>query len=164
MPMDNVDLTKLTFLIAEDNSFMLSQLRQQLRGIGTGALFEAQDGEEAFALLCAKKPNFVIIDSEMEPVSGLAFVRQARTSKDNPNPQVPIIVLVATPSAAKLTEARDVGATEILTKPVSVKLLTGRIQHILKNQRQFIHEGSFAGPDRRRKLIDGAVKTERRHP
>jgi len=162
--MEDFDLTDLTFLIAEDSRFMLSQLRQQLRGIGTGALLEAQDGEEAFALLCAKKPDFVIIDSDMDPVSGLVFVRQARTSKDNPNPQVPIIVLVEAPSAAKLAEARDVGTTEILTKPVSAKLLSERIRHILKNQRQFIQKGRFVGPDRRRKLIEGAVKSDRRHP
>ena len=164
MNMDDLDLTKLTFLIAEDNNFMRSQLRQQLRTMNTGPLFEAQDGQEAFTLLCVKKPDFVIVDSEMSPVSGLAFVRQARTSKDNPNPQVPIIVLVETPSAAKLTQARDVGATEILTKPVSVKLLTDRVQHILKNQRQFVQDESFAGPDRRRRTVAGAAKAERRHP
>lgn len=162
--MEDFDLTDLTFLIAEESHFMLAQLRQQLRGIGTGALYEAEDGEEAFSLLCSKKPDFVIIDSGMDPVSGLIFVRQARTSKNNPNPQVPIIVLVATPNATKLAEARDVGATEILTKPVSAKLLFERIQHILKNHRQFIEKGSFVGPDRRRRLLDDTVKPERRHP
>ncbi len=164
MRMEDFDLTDLTFLIAEESRFMLAQLRQQLRDIGIGALLEAEDGEEAFALLCSKKPDFVIIDSDLAPVSGLTFIRHARTSKDNPNPQVPIIVLVAAANATKLAEARDVGTTEILTKPVSAKSLFERIQHILKNHRQFIEKGSFVGPDRRRRRTDGAGQTDRRHP
>ncbi len=160
--MEDFDFADLSILIAEESRFMLTQLRQQLRTLGSENLYEALDGEEAFSLLCAHKPDFVFVDCDMEPVSGLSFVRQVRTSKQTPNPKIPIIVLVNNPTPTRLAAARDAGATEILTKPVSAQRLTERIQHILAHHRQFVQAENFIGPDRRRKRPEGTQKTERR--
>jgi two-component system, chemotaxis family, chemotaxis protein CheY len=160
--MKHFDLSDLTFLIAEDNRFKISLLRQQLRAFEAGEIIECLDGAEAFDALCAKKIDFVITDSSMSPVDGLTLVRQIRTNKLSPNPEIPVIILVENPDLARLTSARDVGATEVLSKPVSATLLSKRIQYALKNSREFVKADEFVGPDRRRRKVSDHKKEERR--
>lgn len=162
--MNNCDISKLNFLIVEDSRFKLSLVRQQLRSFGPGEIFECLDGAEAFETLSLKRIDFVITDSGMSPVDGLSLVRHIRTGEKSPNPEVPIIILVENPSLSKLTAARDVGATDVLSKPVSPKKLFDRIQSAIKYSRNFVRAEDFVGPDRRRRKPSDRKEEERRQP
>jgi len=162
--MNNCDLSKLNFLIVEDSRFKLSLVRQQLRTFDAGEIFECLDGAEAFETLATKRVDFVITDSDMSPVDGLSLVRHIRTGAQSPNPEVPIIILVENPSLNKLTDARDIGATDVLSKPVSPKMLFDRIQNVIRNNRTFVRAGEFVGPDRRRRKPGDRKEEERRQP
>lgn len=147
----DVDLSELRFLIAEENRYMMTVLRQQLKAFEIKELAEARDGDDAAQMLHASEIDFAIVDSGMEPVDGLTFTRHVRTAKNIPNAELPIIVLIAHPSVDTIAAARDAGATEVLCKPVSAQLLFDRIQYAIKNSRDFVRTESFAGPDRRRR-------------
>ncbi|MBG53399.1 MAG: two-component system response regulator [Rhodobiaceae bacterium] len=149
--MNDIDLAALNILIADENRFALSILRQHLRTFDAENLFEAHSGGEAYNILCAKPIDIALIDFDMAPVSGPAFVRMVRTGQDSPNPSLPIILLVENADLNRLTVARDTGASEVLTKPLSAKMLGQRILHALENQRAFVNAESFVGPDRRRR-------------
>lgn len=149
--MEDVDLANLRFLIAEENRYMLTVLRQQLKAFEIKGISEARDGDDAAQLLQASEVDFAIVDSGMQPVDGLTFTRHVRTGKNIPNPELPVIVLIAHPNAETIAAARDAGATEVLCKPVSAQLLFDRIQYAVKNSRDFVRTESFAGPDRRRR-------------
>lgn len=149
--MEDVDLSDLRFVIAEENRYMLTVLRQQLKAFEVIEITEARDGENAAQLLHASEIDFAIVDSGMAPVDGLTFTRHVRTGKGIPNPELPIIVLIAHPSVDAIAAARDAGATEVLCKPVSAQLLFDRIQYAIKNSRDFVRSESFSGPDRRRR-------------
>ncbi len=149
--MPDVDLSELRFLIAEESRYMLTVLRQQLKAFEVNEIVEARDGNEAAQILGTTDVDFAIIDSGMDPVDGLSFTRHVRAGKDIPNPKLAIIVLIAHPSAETITAARDAGATEVLCKPVSAKMLFDRIQHSIKHSRDFVQTDSFVGPDRRRR-------------
>jgi len=160
--MNNCDLSKLNFLIVEDSRFKLSLVRQQLRTFDAGEIFECLDGADAFETLSVKRVDFIITDSGMSPVDGLSLVHHIRTGAESPNAEVPIIILVENPSLSKLTAARDVGATDVLTKPVSPKMLYDRIQNAIKNSRNFVRAEKFVGPDRRRRKPGDRKEEERR--
>lgn len=160
--MNDSDLSQLAFLIVEDSRFKLSLIRQQLRAFEAGEIIECLDGADAFETLCSRNIDFVITDSAMSPIDGLSLVRHIRTGKDCPKPEIPIIILVENPDIAKLTAARDVGATDVLTKPVSAQLLFKRIQYALRHTRDFVRAETFIGPDRRRRKLNNH-KEERRH-
>jgi two-component system, chemotaxis family, chemotaxis protein CheY len=149
--MPDVDLSELRFLIAEENRYMLTVLRQQLKTFEITEIVEAHDGDEAAQALLTTEIDFAIIDSGMTPVDGLTFTRHVRTGKDIPNAELPIIRLIAHPSVETIAAARDAGATEVLSKPVSAQQLFGRIHHSVKNSRDFVKASTFSGPDRRRR-------------
>ncbi len=149
--MEDVDLSSLRFLIAEENRYMLTVLRQQLKAFEIKELLEARDGDDAAHGLASTEVDFAIVDSGMEPVDGLTFTRHVRTGKGVPNAELPIIVLIAHPSVEAIAAARDAGATEVLCKPVSAQMLFDRIQHSITNSRDFVVSDQFVGPDRRRR-------------
>lgn len=160
--MEDVDLSNLRFLIAEESCYMLTVLRQQLKAFEIKEIVEAQNGDDAAQLLHASEVDFTIVDSGMAPVDGLTFTRHVRTGKNIPNAELPVIVLIAHPSVEIIAAARDAGATEVLCKPVSAQLLFDRIQHAVKNSRDFVRTESFAGPDRRRRKDEQPVNGEER--
>lgn len=160
--MEDVDLSNLRFLIAEESRYMLTVLRQQLKAFEIKEIVEAQNGDDAAQLLHASEVDFTIVDSGMAPVDGLTFTRHVRTGKNIPNAELPVIVLIAHPSVEIIAAARDAGATEVLCKPVSAQLLFDRIQHAVKNSRDFVRTESFAGPDRRRRKDEQPVNGEER--
>jgi hypothetical protein len=47
------------------------------------------------------------------------------------------------------TDGREAGVSAIVAKPVSAKVVFGRIVQLIENPRQFIRSPSFRGPDRR---------------
>ncbi|MCE7999610.1 MAG: response regulator [Rhodobiaceae bacterium] len=150
-PMDDIDLSDLRFLIAEENRYMLTVLRQQLKAFEIKELAEARDGDDAAQILHASEVDFAIVDSGMAPVDGLSFTRHVRTGKGVPNAELPVIVLIAHPSVETIAAARDAGATDVLCKPVSAQLLFDRIQYAVKHCRDFVKTEGFVGPDRRRR-------------
>jgi len=164
--MEDVDLSTLRFLIAEGNRYMLTVLRQQLKAFEIKEIVEARDGDDAAQLLHASEVDFAIVDSGMTPVDGLTFTHHVRTGKGIPNVELPVIVLIAHPSIETIAAARDAGATEVLCKPVSARLLFDRIQHVINNSRDFVRTDSFVGPDRRRHKDGQPVNGEKRrdHP
>lgn len=130
---------------------MLSMTQQILKIFGFNHVFTADNGADAYELVCAKEPDLIITDWLMDPVDGLEFTRMIRQSERVANPYVPIIMMTGYSSKIRVEEARDVGITEFLVKPFTANDLYTRIQQIIEKPRQFVATDIFFGPDRRRK-------------
>jgi two-component system, chemotaxis family, chemotaxis protein CheY len=143
----------LKALIVEDNPHMRALLRSLLNALGITRIGEATNGEEAFGLLRECQPDLVLSDLSMTPMDGIAFVRQVRTSRDSPNPYVPIIMITGHTERLHVEAARDSGVTELLAKPITAGNLLQRIAEIIERPRPFVKSPSYFGPDRRRHSI-----------
>lgn len=152
----------LKALVVEDNPHMRTLLRSLLNALGITAIFEAGDGEDAFALLRDKQPDLVLSDLSMRPMDGLAFVREVRMSKDSPNPYIPIIMVTGHTERRHIEAARDAGVTEVLAKPITAGNLFQRIGEIVERPRAFVKSANYFGPDRRRRTDDDYAGPYRR--
>lgn len=146
-----VDLKKISILVAEDLTPMRSLIVSVLDAFGVGKVYEASNGDKAFQMFQTYKPDIIITDWLMEPTDGLEFIRMVRKSKTSPNPLVPIIVITGYSAHQRVTMARDLGATEFLTKPFTGRDLAKRLNQIINRPRDFVETDSFFGPDRRRR-------------
>jgi two-component system chemotaxis response regulator CheY len=52
-------------------------------------------------------------------------------------------------------EARDVGVTEFLSKPVTARGVIERITRVVDHPRSFVRSPNYFGPDRRRRQEPG---------
>jgi len=143
-------LDQLRVLIVDQNAHIRELLRTILQSVGTGAVDLSTDADAGFDAYCRREYDVVFTDSELEPISGLAFVNLIRTSAKSPNPYVPIIMLSSFSDQERIRLARDHGVTEFLAKPFTVDIVLKRLEAVIENPRSFVRTGSYFGPDRRR--------------
>lgn len=149
LPADRA-LTKVRFLIVDDNAAMRGLIRAVLAAFGCDYVFEAADAKRALGILSVEQIDILITDWKMSPVDGLSLVRFLRDPEKSANPFIPIIMLTAYAEPSRVREARDAGVTEFLVKPFSAEQLFKRIQVIVNRPRPFVRTKVFFGPDRRR--------------
>ncbi len=142
------DLLKI--LLVDDNQHMRVLLTEILRAIGVKHVFEASDGAAALQALRNTPIDIVMTDLAMEPLDGIDFVRLVRNSQDSPNPMVPVIMITGHSTLRRVAEARDVGVTEFLSKPVTARGVIERINRVVESPRPFVRCRDYFGPDRRR--------------
>ncbi|MCE7887866.1 MAG: response regulator [Alphaproteobacteria bacterium PRO2] len=144
-------LDRVKILIVDDMVPMLSLVKSVLSIYGFKEIFTANDGEEAFELVCRHDPDLIITDWVMEPMDGLEFTKKVRRSPLSPNPYVPILMMTGFSSRIRVESSRDTGITEFLVKPFNSRDLCARIVQIVEKPRQFVDAVEFFGPDRRRR-------------
>jgi DNA-binding response OmpR family regulator len=149
-----LDLSRLCVLIVDDNTHMRLIVTEILRSLGVGTIKAAADGADALKMMRVVEADIVIADIDMAPLDGLELTRLLRTSKDSPNPYVPIIMLTGHTEAFRVVEARDAGIDEFLAKPISVSSLYSRMRAVIERRRLYIRSKGYVGPDRRRRDTD----------
>ncbi len=119
-----VDAT-LTLLYAEDNAINVELLRQVMRMRPQWHLEVARDGHSAIAMARAEPPDLLLLDMHLGDMSGLdvsdALMMDVHTA------MIPRVALSADVMPDQITEARQRGFIEYLTKPLDVS----RLLHLL---------------------------------
>ncbi len=154
---------KLSVLIVEDTEPMQKLVCSVVETLGVRQVHLADDDEAGFNLFRIQKPDIVVTDWHMLPVSGLELVHRIRKHKTSPNKTVPIIMMTGYSAMPRVSQSRDVGTTEFLVKPFSADDLARRIAYVINRPRDFIETGEFFGPDRRRRKIHKYQGPERRN-
>lgn len=150
-------LKHLQVLLVDDNPHMRAITASVLRSIGVGSIWEASDGAKAMESLREHAIDVAFVDLEMQPLGGLEFTRAVRTNPDSANPYLPIIMMTGHTEEHRVIEARDIGVTEFLAKPITARTLIDRLNSVIVKARPFIKTEGFFGPDRRR-VGDGSYK------
>ena len=155
-------IEEMNVLVIDDDRHMRMLIRNILFALGVKDVAEASDGKHAMDELDSSRPDLILCDFKMEPMGGMEFIRQFRANADNPYRLVPIIMITAYAELETVANARDSGVSEFMAKPLSAAALEKRIQRALEDQRGFVESETFAGPDRRRKIMASLGGPERR--
>jgi CheY-like chemotaxis protein len=102
----------LLVVLVEDDADLADVTQAALQHDGVDVAV-ARDGREGLELIDKLHPRVVVTDLIMPVVDGLELMRRLR---DRPEPRVPVIAVSAV--GARLRAARDLGAAEVLLKPV----------------------------------------------
>jgi len=118
-----------TIMIVDDSSTMLMSLRNSLEIAGFKVL-EASDGSVALKTLQGgAKPDLIITDINMPNMGGIEFIGKARALAGFRF--IPILALTTESQQGKRDEAKKLGATGWLLKPVSGTDLNKIIKQVL---------------------------------
>jgi two-component system chemotaxis response regulator CheY len=118
-----------TIMIVDDSSTMLMSLRNSLEIAGFKVL-EAGDGAVALKTLQGgAKPDLIITDINMPNMGGIEFIGKARALAGFRF--IPILALTTESQQGKRDEAKKLGATGWLLKPVSGTDLNKIIKQVL---------------------------------
>ena len=102
-------------LIVDDSPSVLAVLEDMLDELGYEAA-TATNGKQACQLLETNRYDLIITDLTMPVMDGIVF---AQTAKQMPNCKfVPIVMLSSEEDEAKIAEAKKVGISTFLRKPI----------------------------------------------
>lgn len=149
--MAGLDLSGVSVLVAEDNTFSRQLMRTTLRALTVADVREAKDGAEALEVTHQRQPDLVFIDWDLPHLDGIEFTRLIRTAADSPNPFLPVIMISAHATRFHVLAARDAGVNEYLVKPYSAAGLFSRMRAVIERPRRYVRTKTYFGPDRRRK-------------
>ncbi|MNV03067.1 Sensor histidine kinase TmoS [compost metagenome] len=123
---------KPIILVAEDNvelrCFLCENLRKKY------VVLEANDGNEALALVHARQPDIIISDVTMPNCDGITLLQQIKN--DNSTNHIPVILLTARTADPYITEAFEVGTDDYITKPFSMPHLIQKISNIIQTRKR----------------------------
>lgn len=151
-----VNLSELTFLVADPSDLYRDLGRRLLYGFGAGKVLDAADAPAAARLLTGRTVDFLLCAADLPgfgkpgaPNGGIGFVRSIRLNPKHPARSIPIIVTMGTALRMSVGQARDCGANFVLSKPISPSVLYDRIAWIARRPRPFWDSPTYFGPDRR---------------
>jgi len=142
-------------LIADDEARMRKLIGDFLKKEGY-SVYEAADGQQALDLFSSNGDiDLVILDVMMPGYDGWTICREIRKST-----QVPIIMLTARGEESDELFGFNLGADEYISKPFSLKILSARVQALLRRaEKNQIDIKSFSGLEiddhGRRVYVDG---------
>src|SRR5579885_796401 len=112
------DAQSAAILVVDDYHAMVLTIHHMLRQLGFHNLFEANDGNAAWQLLCARPFHLVISDLRMRDVSGLELLRRVRACETMR--ALPFIMVTAAGERDHVLEAKGAGVTDYIVKPFTI--------------------------------------------
>ena len=130
--MVKTDLSSHTILLVDDVVFSRQTVFKMLIGMGTPTVLHAEDGNEALDVL-HKNPtvDFVISDYNMPKFNGLQLLKAIRTGKTDIKRETLFAMLTGYSDSHLVDMALALDVNAFLTKPVSKKILSVRLEKML---------------------------------
>lgn len=116
-------------LVIDDDVNLLQMVRLMLERVGH-QVDTSSKGEEGIDMAAKLGPDLAIIDVMMPGLSGYDVVRRIR--EDARTAKIPIIILTARSQPMDKQMALEAGANAFLSKPVTSKELTDRVDAVMK--------------------------------
>ncbi len=126
-------------LVVDDMSTMRKFIKNCLAGIGLTNVFEAHDGNAAWAQLEAAAAqnipfDLLITDWNMPNMKGIDLLKRVRTNaKTN---KTPVMFVTAETTMAQVKEAIEAGATYYIVKPFSPAIFEEKLSKVYELARR----------------------------
>jgi len=129
-----VDFSKLTVLVIDDQDYVRSIIAQLLRRLGVSKVLECPNGAYALELLEHNRPDVILCDIRMGPVDGLQFLKDVRGGLGGVDPTVPVIFLTSASDRNTVQAAITHDVDGYMVKPVSAEDLRSKISGVLNRR------------------------------
>jgi CheY-like chemotaxis protein len=113
-----------TVLLVDDDLAVVSELSRGLRAAGH-SVTTARDGLDAFELATTTLPDVILADVVMPGLNGYQLCRRLR--QHAPTAATPVVLMGDIVNAADRLWAAEVGARELIAKPVAVSVATAMV-------------------------------------
>ncbi|RPJ74252.1 MAG: response regulator [Alphaproteobacteria bacterium] len=120
-------MPKLRIIIADDiftNRLLLSEIIEDLGH----TYITVENGREAVNALVGNEIDVVLMDIEMPVMNGLEATKHIREKLGAPKCHTPVVALTAHNPKIFFDDYKDVGFSQLLTKPYSVKKITDLLE------------------------------------
>lgn len=120
-----------TILFVDDEQLVLEGLGRLLREYrDCWKLLFALNGKEALKIVEKETPDMIISDIRMPEMNGLELLEKLQDNEKTK--QIPVVILTGDQERSLKRQALDLGAVDLLNKPIYKEDLISRINNVLK--------------------------------
>ena len=123
------DTARARVMIVDDEILNIKAVQKYLKMEGFEHFISTTDPGEAVARVKRDRPDVVLLDVVMPDISGLQILQQIR--QDAQTAYIPVIILTASEDPRTKQRALELGATDLLEKPVDPSSLLPRVRNAL---------------------------------
>jgi two-component system, chemotaxis family, chemotaxis protein CheY len=124
------ELVALKALVIDDSRHIQTLVSEVLKAVGMDVR-TCGDGESALLMMRTWKPDIVLVDFEMRPMTGADFTRALRRGEKAWGRRTPVLMMTAHGDQAHVLQARDAGVDGMVAKPLSTGAILARVQGVL---------------------------------
>lgn len=122
-------LKSATVMMVDDEPITLDVVQAYLEEAGYQKFVTVSEPAQAMGLVASEKPDVILLDLMMPLVSGYEILAAIRA--DASFQHIPVIVLTSSTDSATKLRALELGATDLLAKPVDPSELVLRLRNTL---------------------------------
>ena len=137
----SIQLEHARLLVIDDEPINTLIIEKALRHAGYRQVVTHIDSKSALATIAAQRPDVVLCDVNM-PVSGMEILRQVIA--DPVLVHIPMIMMTASEDESLRAKALEMGATELLSKPLRGTELLPRVRNALVVRSHVAHLQSYS--------------------
>ena len=115
-------------LVVDDEIHIVHVVSIKLRNKGYDVV-SADNGEDAYGMICKDMPDLVITDMQMPVLTGLELVEKLRSHHETN--AIPVIMLTARSHAVSSEQQEQLGIHLCLSKPFSPRELLVHVEEVL---------------------------------
>ena len=119
-------------LVVDDNEDIRSFIKESFKE--TYQIIEAHDGKDGMQKALEHIPDIIISDIMMPNLSGIELCAQLK--QDERTSHIPVVLLTAKVDENSQHQGLETGADDYVLKPFSVKLLSSRVNNLVKSRIQ----------------------------
>lgn len=157
------DAPNFTVMMVDDEPIVTEVVQTFLEEAGYTSFVTTNDPKRAMALFVERRPDILLLDLMMPEVTGFDILEQVRAHEELR--YTPVIILTAESDPNTKLKALELGATDLLTKPVDSSELRLRLRNALAfkaYQDRLADFDALTGLPNRRKfraLLEAALRT-----
>ncbi|MES1200407.1 MAG: response regulator [Pseudomonadota bacterium] len=144
-----INLQASTILFVDDNLMSLEILNSVFYGFGAKDRLKCTSIEDAKRIVQTRRVDLIFLDTGFPNDGWYHYMQWLRREAPDPACFTPVIVISGHSTRALVRKARDSGAHFTIAKPITTGILLNRLAWIAHEQRPFVRNRIFAGPDRR---------------
>ena len=116
-------------LVVDDEPINVKVCHKYLRELGYEQCLGVTDSTRVMATILAERPDLIILDVMMPVVSGIDLLRMIRAHEELA--QLPVLILTAASDRTTKLTVLELGASDLLTKPIDPSELASRVRNVL---------------------------------
>jgi DNA-binding response OmpR family regulator len=136
-------------VLVDQNLSMRRLMRSSLNTVGFQRVTECRNIENLLEVLAEEDVDLLILDLDTETERVCQEIKNIRSGNVGSNPFVVIIALTWLPEKDVVHLTLTSGTDDVVTKPVSTKVLIERVGNLVQNRKQFVVTTTYIGPERR---------------
>jgi len=121
----------MNVLIVDDYNTMLRIIKNLLKQLGFKNIDEATDGAMAYEKLKSKDYGLVISDWNMEPITGIEFLKRVRGDDGTKYQKTPFIMVTAESKTENVIAAKQAGVDNYIVMPFNAETLKQKIVSVI---------------------------------